>query len=40
LIVADNTDHCPDYLARVRAPGGGYLSVAVGGDVELSLRLG
>ncbi len=40
LIVADNSDHCPDYLARVRAPGGGYLSVPVGNDVELSIRLG
>jgi len=40
LVVADNTDFCPDYLARVRAPGGGYLSVPVGDDVELSIRLG
>ena len=40
LIVADNSDHCPDYLARVRAPGGGYLSVPVGHDVELSTWLG
>ncbi|AWB07266.1 methyltransferase (plasmid) [Azospirillum humicireducens] len=40
LIVADNADHSPDYLARVRSPGGGYLSVPFGGDVELSMRLG
>ncbi|MBP5073964.1 class I SAM-dependent methyltransferase [Pseudomonas chlororaphis] len=40
LIVADNTDYCPDYLARVRSPGSGYLSVPFGGDVELSMRLG
>lgn len=40
LVVADNTDFCPDYLAGVRAPGGGYLSVPVGDDVELSIRLG
>lgn len=40
LIVADNTDYCPDYLARVRAPGGGYLSVSIGDDVELSIFLG
>lgn len=40
LIAADNTDYCPDYLARVRAPGGGYLSVPFGNDVELSIRLG
>lgn len=40
LIVADNADHCPDYVAEVRAPGSGYLSVAVTGDVELSQWLG
>ncbi|MBI5128268.1 MAG: class I SAM-dependent methyltransferase [Rhodopseudomonas palustris] len=40
LIVADNADHSPDYLARVRAPAGGYLSVPFAADVELSMRLG
>jgi predicted O-methyltransferase YrrM len=40
LIVADNADYCPDYLERVRNPGGGYLSVPFAEDVELSLRLG
>lgn len=40
LVVADNADHSPDYLARVRSPGSGYLSTPLGGDVELSLRLG
>ncbi|WP_017478778.1 O-methyltransferase [Pseudomonas sp. PAMC 26793] len=40
LIVADNTDYCPDYLARVRSPANGYLSVPIGDDVELSVRLG
>jgi len=40
LIVADNTDYCPDYLARVRSPANGYLSVPIGEDVELSVRLG
>ena len=40
LIVADNADHSPDYLARVRTPAEGYLSVAFGEDVELSMRLG
>ncbi|NEW91388.1 class I SAM-dependent methyltransferase [Rhodopseudomonas sp. BR0M22] len=40
LIVADNADHCPDYLARVRDPANGYLSVPFAGDVELSMRLG
>ncbi|QJI36709.1 O-methyltransferase [Pseudomonas sp. ADAK13] len=40
LIVADNTNYCPDYLARVRSPAHGYLSVPIGDDVELSVRLG
>ncbi|KVT48156.1 O-methyltransferase [Burkholderia multivorans] len=40
LIVADNADYCPDYLARVRDPRNGYLSVPFGTDVELSMRLG
>ncbi|MGE7955857.1 O-methyltransferase [Pseudomonas sp. NPDC089530] len=40
LIVADNTDYSPDYLARVRSPGSGYLSVPFGGDVELSMWFG
>lgn len=40
LIVADNADHSPEYLASVRAPGSGYLSIPFAGDVELSMRLG
>jgi predicted O-methyltransferase YrrM len=40
LIVADNADWCPEYLARVRAVGSGYLSLPFGADVELSMRLG
>lgn len=40
FIVADNADYSPDYLARVRAPGNGYLSVPFAEDVELSMRLG
>ncbi|MNL11875.1 O-methyltransferase [compost metagenome] len=40
LIVADNADHSPEYLARVRSPDSGYLSVPFGGDVEVSMRLG
>ena len=40
LIVADNADHSPADLARVRAADSGYLSVPFGGDVELSMRLG
>ncbi|MFT3847483.1 MAG: class I SAM-dependent methyltransferase [Propionivibrio sp.] len=39
LIVADNADYSPDYLARIRAPNSGYLSVPFGEDVELSMRL-
>lgn len=38
LIIADNTDYCPDYVARVRAPDAGYLSAPVGEDVEVSMR--
>lgn len=40
FVIADNTDHCPDYLARVRSPQAGYLSVPIGDEVELSMRLG
>ena len=40
LIVADNADHSPDYLARVRVPECGYLSTPFGADVEVSMRLG
>lgn len=39
FIVADNAEYSPEYLARVRTPGQGYLSVPFGEDVELSLRL-
>lgn len=40
LIVADNADYSPDYLARVRSPSNGYISVPFAEDVELSLRIG
>ena len=40
LIVADNADHCPEYLERVRAPAGGYMSTPFAEDVELSMRIG
>ncbi|WP_445178015.1 O-methyltransferase [Pseudomonas sp. McL0111] len=40
LVVADNTDYCPEYLAYVRAPENGYLSVPFADDIELSMRLG
>jgi len=39
LILADNADMCPEYLAEVRAPGRGYLSIPLAEDVELSMRL-
>jgi len=40
LIVADNADHSPEYIARMRSAEGGYLSVPFAEDVELSMRLG
>ena len=40
FIVADNADHSPDYLTRVRSPGAGYMSVPFADDVELSMRIG
>ena len=40
LIIADNADHSPDYLARVRSPASGYLSTPFADDVELSMRIG
>ena len=39
FIIADNADHSPEYLARVRAAGKGYLSTPFGEDVELSMRI-
>jgi predicted O-methyltransferase YrrM len=40
LIIADNADYSPDYLARVRSASGGYMSVPFAADIELSMRLG
>jgi predicted O-methyltransferase YrrM len=40
LVIADNADYSPDYLAYVRSPANSYLSVPFGGDVELSMRQG
>jgi len=40
LIIADNADSSPDYLANVRSPTGGYFSVPFTSDVELSMKLG
>lgn len=39
FMVADNADACPEYLAQVRAPGSGYLSVPFASDVELTIKL-
>jgi len=39
LVVADNADRCAEYLARVRDPAGGFVTVPFAGDVELSMRL-
>ncbi|MBR0901527.1 O-methyltransferase [Bradyrhizobium liaoningense] len=39
IIVADNADDSPDYLARVRKPGSGYMSTAFAEDAELSVRI-
>jgi len=38
MIVADNADYCPEYLARVRAPASGYSSVPFADDIEVSMR--
>ncbi len=40
LIVADNADWSAAYLARVRSPTQGYMSVPFAEDVELSMRIG
>jgi predicted O-methyltransferase YrrM len=40
LIVADNADYSPEYLAYVRSPDHGYVSTPFGEDVELSMRIG
>ncbi|MBV1834500.1 O-methyltransferase [Novacetimonas pomaceti] len=39
MVVADNADYSPEYLARVRCASAGYLSLPFDGDVELSLKL-
>lgn len=38
LIVADNVDYCPDYLAHIRSAASGYISVPFADDIELSMR--
>src|SRR5262249_24319662 len=39
LVVADNADASPEYVAHVRSAANGYLSVPFADDVELSMRL-
>ncbi len=38
IIVADNVDYCPEYLARVRDPQHGYYSIACNQALELTFR--
>jgi predicted O-methyltransferase YrrM len=38
-VIADNADWSPQYLARVRATAGPYISVPFAGDVEVSMKL-
>jgi len=40
VIVADNADHCPEYLEHVRRPDNGYLSMPFTDEVEFTIRLG
>ncbi len=40
FIVADNADYSPEYLAHVRSPAKGYISIPFAEDVELSMRVG
>jgi predicted O-methyltransferase YrrM len=39
LIIADNADFSPEYLARMRSTHSGYMSLPFDEDVELSIRL-
>ena len=39
LIVADNADHNPEFLAMIRNPANGYLSLPFADDVELFMRV-
>ena len=40
LVVADNADDSPDYLAQVRDPANGYVSMPFTREVEISSRVG
>jgi hypothetical protein len=39
VILADNADYCPDYLAHVSSTGNGYIVLPFTDEVELSIRL-
>ena len=39
LVLADNADWSPDYLAHIRDAAGAYVSVPFSNDVELTMRL-
>ncbi len=39
VIIADNADHCPDYLEHIDDPANGYLSMPFTDEVELTVRL-
>lgn len=39
ILIADNVDHCPDYLERVSKVANGYMSMPFNDEVELSIRL-
>jgi predicted O-methyltransferase YrrM len=39
FVVADNVDASPDFVARVRANGGGFVSLRFGEDVEVALKV-
>jgi predicted O-methyltransferase YrrM len=38
IVIADNADNSPEFLAHVRDPRRGYVSLPFGSDVEVSLR--
>ncbi|OEZ63058.1 O-methyltransferase [Duganella sp. HH105] len=40
IIVADNADYNPDYVAMVRSPASGFMSTPFADDVELSVYTG
>ncbi|UYY57233.1 O-methyltransferase [Sphingomonas sp. S2-65] len=39
VIIADNADHCPEYLEHVTNPDNRYFSMAFTDEVELTIRL-